>query len=71
MLVGLRNISEPLKEGSVGDDEEYANFCRKIDIQPQDQREETRIVDQLPPSDLELTGMLVGLRNISEPTQRG
>ena len=56
-----------LKEGSVMDDEEYPDFYRKKDIQPQDKREETRTADQLSPSDLELTGMLIGLRNISEP----
>ena len=32
--------------------------------QPQDQRKETRTANQLPSYNLELTGMLVGLRNI-------
>ena len=39
--------------------------------QPQDQREETKRADPLSPYDLELTGILVCLKNIPEPTERG
>ena len=55
----LSSLLKPLKEGSVMDDEENPNFYRKKDIQPQDQLEETRTADQLPPSDLDLTVMMV------------
>ena len=39
------------------DNEEFLDLYMKKDIQPQDQREETRTADQLPPSNIYLTGM--------------
>ena len=54
------------------DDEEYPNFYRKKDIQPQHHMDETMTADQFPPSDLELTGMKIdilstGIKGVQNP----